>query len=166
MNLSRIARAILIASAAISASACHHVDDDRIPPAPVRITFNTIGDWHTYGVAGVGQPRVFRVADHLPPGFPYTALSYTGFGGVLLVGDIHGQPVAYDLACPVEAKATVRVRYVEDDMTAECPVCHSVYELVTNYGNPIAGTAAERGYALRRYAVVPGMQGEYMVITR
>lgn len=164
--ISRAARALLAALLACSAAACHHVDDDRIPPVPVRVSFNTIGDWHAYGVAGVGVPRIFSKADMLPPGFPYPALSYTGFGGVMLIGDIHGNPVAYDLACPVEVKASVRVQYVEDDMTAECPVCHSVYELVTNYGNPIAGPAAQRGYALRRYSVVPGLEGEYMVITR
>ncbi len=166
MNLLNTARALACAALALAAAACHHVDDDRIPPVPVRVAFNTIGDWHTYGVSGVSSPRIFRVADRLPAGFPYTALSYTGFGGIIMVGDIHGRPVAYDLACPVEVKPTVRVQYVEDDMTAECPVCHSVYELVTNYGNPIAGPAAQRGYALQRYSVIPGLQGEYMLITR
>lgn len=147
-------------------TACHHIDDDRIPPAAVHIAFNTIGDWHTWGVAGVGQPRSFILADRTPAGFPYTALSQTGFGGVMLIGDIHGNPVAYDLSCPYEAKPTVRVRFVPSDMTVECPVCHSIFEVVTNYGQPLSGPAADRGYGLRRYNVGPGFAGEYMVVTR
>lgn len=140
--------------------------DDRIPPAAVHVAFNTIGDWHTYGVSGVGQPRLFILEQRQPSGFPYTATSHTGFGGIMLVGDIHGNPMAYDLACPVEARTSTRVQFISDDMTAECPVCHSVYEIVTNYGQPLSGPAADRGYGLRRYRVAPGLAGEYMIITR
>lgn len=156
---------IFIILAALLAG-CHHMHDDRIPPAAVHVAFNTIGDWHTYGVSGVGQPRLFILEQRQPSGFPYTATSHTGFGGIMLVGDIHGNPMAYDLACPVEARTSTRVQFISDDMTAECPVCHSVYEIVTNYGQPLSGPAADRGYGLRRYRVAPGLAGEYMIITR
>lgn len=147
-------------------SGCHHIDDDRIPPAAVHIAFNTIGDWHTWGVAGVGQPRSFILELREPSGFPYTALSHTGFGGVILMGDIHGNPIAYDLSCPVEARQTTRLRFLQDEMKLECPVCHSTFDAVTNYGQPLSGPAAEKGYGLRRYNVSPGLSGEYKVITR
>ncbi len=159
-------RKILFSALLALLCSCHHIDDDRIPPVPVHIAFNTIGDWHTWGVSGVGQPRTFILEQHQPAGFPYTALSQTGFGGVILMGDIHGNPVAYDLACPVEARQSTRLFFVEEDMTLECPVCHSTFECVTNYGQPLSGEAANRGYGLRIYHVIPGLSGEYMIITR
>jgi len=165
--MSRILRAAsILLAVTFTIVSCHHLDDDRIPPVAVRVPFNTVGDWNLYGVAGAGQYRYFIKSEKQPVGYPYTALSYTGFGGILLVSDIHGNPVAYDLACPVECKSDIRVSVITDQMIAECPVCHSTYDIVTNYGHPLSGKAAERGYGLRRYLVVGGPQGEYMVITR
>jgi len=151
---------------AAALSGCDRVDNKRIPPAAVHIAFNTVGDWHRYGVAGAGQYKYFIKADREPADYPYTALSYTGFGGVLLISDIFGNPKAYDLSCPVEARSDVRIRMVEDEMIAECPVCHSTYDVVTNYGNPLGGKAAVEGYGLRVYNVLAGLNGEYMVISR
>ena len=145
---------------------CRHVDNERIPPCAVYVPFKTVGEWHLYGVAGAGSYRNFIKQDLVPAGYPYTALSATGFGGVLLIGDVLGNFVAYDLACPVECRADVRIRVNQDNLTAECPVCHSVYDIVTNYGAPIGGPAVEDAYGLRRYFVGPGAQGEYMVISR
>lgn len=147
-------------------SACHSIDDDRIPPVNVYLNFNTVGDWTLYGVPGAGSYREFIKANRVPSGYPYSALSATGFGGVLLVGDVHSQPVAYDLACPVECRSDVRIKVDTESLTAECPQCHSVYDIVTNYGYPLSGKAAEKGYGLQRYRVSPGNNGEYMVVTR
>lgn len=118
-----------------------------------------------YGVSGAGDTRRFIMADHEPANYPYTALTATGYGGILLVADIHSQPVAYDLACPVECKSTTRVRFDAEAMVAECPVCHSTYDVVTNYGYPLSGPAAAKGYALQLYAVVAGANGLYRLIT-
>lgn len=160
----RAALAALLLSC-IGLSGCSTIDDDRIPPAPVRIVFENVGQWNTFGIGGALDYRRFIKEEHTPSGFPYTALTYTGFGGVLLVGDINGEPAAYDLACPVECKQTVRV-FVNDDNRAECPVCHSTYEIFTNHGYPLSGLAQERDYGLTVYRVFPGQQGEYMVISR
>lgn len=151
---------------AVALAGCDHVDNKRIPPAAVHVPFNTVGDWHRYGVAGAGQYKYFIKADREPADYPYTALSHTGFGGILLISDIFGNPKAYDLACPVEARSDVRIRMVADEMIAECPVCHSTYDVVTNYGNPLAGKAAVEGYGLCIYNVLAGLNGEYMVISR
>lgn len=166
MFLKRLIEIICLAATILFAASCHHIDDDRLPPSPVHIAFETVGDWNVYGVAGAGTYRKFIKSDKEPQGFPYTALSYTGFGGILLIADVHGNPIAYDLACPVECRADVRVRIIASDLQAECPVCHSVYELITNYGHPLSGLAAERGYGLQRYYAGPGMTGEYMLISR
>lgn len=150
----------------LAASSCHHIDDDRIPPAPVYLQFNTIGDWNVYGVSGAGVHRHFIKELRQPAGYPYTALSATGFGGVLLIGDVHGQPVAYDMCCPVECRSDVRIQVVQADLVAECPKCHSTYDIVTNYGYPLSGPAAEKGYGLQRYYVHAGNNGEYRIVTR
>lgn len=52
--------------------------------------------------------------------YPYTALDETGYGGVLLLSDVHGVPKAYDAACPVEVKRDVRV-FINGSHEAECP---------------------------------------------
>lgn len=147
-------------------AACHRLDDDRIPPAPVRLVFNTVAEWNTYGVSGALNHKRYIKSERVPSNYPYTALSQTGFGGILLVGDVLGAPRAYDLACPVECKADVRIVVDEDALNAYCPKCHSVYSIFTNYGQPLAGPAAEYGYGLRQYYAGAGQQGEYMLVTR
>lgn len=149
-----------------AASGCHTIDNRRLPPVNVRIAFANQGDWVTYGVAGAASWRIFIRQDRIPANFPYTALTYTGFGGVLLVCDVMGTPVAYDLSCPVECKQDIRVAVNPVDNVAECPVCHSTYEVFTNLGHPLSGPAAEHGYGLEVYNVGPGPAGEYMLISR
>ncbi len=138
--------------AGIAAISCQTVDDNRIPPAPVHISFATVGDWNIYGVAGALSARRFIKADRIPANFPYADVSATGFGGVLLVSDFDGGYRAYDLSCPVEAKRDVRIFVDEELSVGECPVCHSTYD-VFRFGNPLTGPAAEHGYALSRYRV-------------
>lgn len=149
----------------VCASSCHTLDDDRLPAAAVSLSFYTLADWNTYGVGGAMQYRRFIKSERIPSNYPYTALSYTGYGGLLLVCDIIGNPIVYDLACPVECKYSVRIAVDEETMTAECPVCHSTYEIFSQYGQPLSGLAAERGYGLKRYRIGAGSNGEYMVIT-
>lgn len=147
-------------------SGCKHLDDDRIPPAPVNLKFNTIAEWNTYGVPGAMNHKRYIKSERIPRDFPYVALSQTGFGGILIVGDILGAPRAYDLACPVECKADVRIVVDPDAANAYCPKCHSVYDIFTNYGQPLSGPAHDYGYGLQKYYIGAGYQGEYMVVSR
>lgn len=134
---------------------------------PVNITFQSAGMWETYGVPGATDFRRFIREMQEPAGFPYTAMTYTGFGGVLLVGDILGEPQAFDLACPVEAQYNVRINIDREQNVARCPECGSTYDVFANYGIPISGPAVTRKYALTRYHVSYGSGPlEYMVITR
>lgn len=157
---------IIAIEVAILGTGCRNVDDDRIPFAPVRITFTTSGDWITYGVGGAGDFQRFIIQERIPTGFPYTITSATGFGGVLLVSDYDGQLRAFDLACPVECRSTVRIRPVIDSGTprGECPECHSTYDIF-RWGGPLGGPAATKGYGLTHYLVGPGFNGETMIIT-
>lgn len=143
---------------------CRHTDDDRIPWADVRIAFNSPAEWEIYGTPAAMDYRRFVRTERIPADFPYTALTYTGFGGVLLVADVMGNPQAFDLACPVEVRYDVRL-FINDHYEAECPVCHSTYDVFLNYGAPLSGPAAKKGYSLTRYRVVEGSGGEYRLVT-
>lgn len=167
-------KSLVIALAAASlcvASACQGLDDDRIPPLAVSINLGNQGLWNTYGVAGFGLSRRFIRELGEPSGYSYTDRTYTGFGGVLLIGGMDpftndtNQPQAYDLACPVECKADVRVYVDPDNFEAVCPVCHSRYDVTMAGGTPLSGPAKEYRYALRRYQCLAAQAGGY-IITR
>ncbi len=149
---------------AMASYSCHHIDSHRLHVAYVNVTFLTVGDWNFYGVSGAGQHKRFILQEKLPAGFPYTAMSSTGLGGILLCTTYTAQPVAYDLACPVECRSDVRV-FVNENNEAECPKCHSRYYIFESPGHPISGPAAEDGFSLQVYHVGPGRSGEYMVVS-
>lgn len=149
----------------LAVASCGHYEN-RIPPMPVRVTFPTVGDWNVYGISGAYSYKYFIKSQMIPAGFPYTALSETGFGGVLLTTDMHGDAHAYDMACPVELRHDVRIGIDPEKMIARCDLCGSTYDVFDNYGMPLGGPARDREYRLARYNVIPGGAGEYMVITR
>ena len=152
-------------------AACDSVTDNRIPYADVHLTFHTVGDWNIHGVKGdaadyniyIYKPgTTYRV----PLDFPYTDLDRTGYGGILLVTDVVGECVAYDLSCPYEARPETRITVPVGELYAECPVCGSTFDIFTNHGNPRTGPAYDKGYALARYSVVSGGALNYRVVTR
>ena len=148
--------------------ACNRIDDNRIPPMNVNIVFTTDGMWSKYGVSGALDSRRFikSFSDPVPADFPYTVATYTGFGGVLLVGDLYGNPLAYDLSCPYEAKSDVRVHIDAEHNDAVCDHCGSTYDVFGGGGRPLSGPSAERGYGLTRYRVLEGGALNYRVIVR
>ena len=152
----------------VAACGCDHVDFDRIPPTNVRLSFDTRAEWERYGTPGALDHRRFILDGNLrvPSDFPWTGLTYTGFGGILLVGDLSGAPYAYDLACPVEVNRNVRIEIDTQDNVAYCPKCGSRYSVFNNYGSPISGEARKLKRGLRRFNVGPGMNGEFMVVSR
>ncbi|MDE6377323.1 MAG: hypothetical protein K2K72_01100 [Duncaniella sp.] len=150
---------------------CDSVDDERIPYAPVHLSFANEADWLTWGVPEVSagwRRYIYRPGsrDNIPVGYPYKGVDATGYGGLLLVTDALGNPVAYDLACPYEARPEVRIEVPEGELFARCPKCGSTYDIFTNHGNPRSGPAADRHYGLRRYSVVSGGPLEYRAVTR
>lgn len=156
--------AMAIALSAMAFTSCHHLDNHRLHVGYVNLTFLTQGDWTVYGVSGAGQWKRFIISERIPSNFPYTALMSTGVGGILLCTTYTAEPVAYDLACPVECRADVRV-FVNEDNEAECPKCHSRYDIFESLGHPIAGPAAEDGFGLQIYRVGPGPRGEFMTVS-
>ena len=150
----------------LAISGCHGVETDRIPPVPVYLPFNSAGEWAVYGTPGATSWRLFVKEERVPAEYSFSAVSMTGYGGVLLCGDVFGAPVAYDAACPVECRRDVRVDIDSETLTARCPVCGSEFDVFSNYGYPLSGKAASLGYGLKRYYVGAGRSGEYMVVTQ
>ena len=153
------------AAAAIVFAGCDRLDDDRVPLQPVNISFTTVAEWNIYGVSGAMTWKEFIRDLRRPADFPFKATTYTGFGGVLLVSDVLGNPRAYDLSCPVERRRDVRVAVQpSEDYLVRCPECGSTYNVFSLMGHPVGGEAAEKGYALRPYVVSAGFGGEYMLV--
>ena len=154
---------VLALFAVILSQSCSKVDSNRIPYSPVNIPLNNDGLWNTYGVSATGMSNIFIKPD-VPSRSFYSAMSYTGYGGVLLFCNGMGVPVAYDLSCPVEVKKSIRI-FVNEAMEAECPQCGSRYNILLGDGGPISGPAAEdkKKYGLQRYKVVPQANGGYII---
>lgn len=159
-----IAVAAILVVGAFPFAGCHSIDDDRTPPAGVWIPFVSQSDWILYGTPGALDTREFIKSEGIPENFFYTAIMNTGYGGVLLVGDLQGNPAAYDLSCPVENRPDIRIKVDHEALDAYCPVCGSRYSIFNNYGYPLSGPAAKHGYALRTYNITGGPNGEYRVI--
>lgn len=146
---------------------CESVNDERIPYAMVKIDLSNQGLWDIYGVHGYGQYRYFIREEKIPSNYPYTALTYTGFGGVLLISgrshDDYNAPLAYDMACPVEAKNNVRIAIDPEKLEAYCPKCMSRYDVCEGDGRPISGEALTRNYGLTKYRVFSATNGGYTI---
>ena len=104
---------IVVSLVAMAFGGCNAIDNTRIPALAVNIRLTKIGLWNTYGVAGFGQYRYFIKENREPSNFPYTETTYTGYGGVLLIGGMDpftsetNVPLAYDMSCPVECKREI-----------------------------------------------------------
>ncbi|GHT11919.1 hypothetical protein FACS189415_0100 [Bacteroidia bacterium] len=96
-----------------------------------------------------------------------------GFGGILVINGMGVEPLnlfAYDLACPVEAQRNIKIKpdntsapgaEIPMAMTATCPKCGAVYNIVNGYGTPQSGTKL----FLKTYKVVSESGGrQYRVI--
>ena len=157
-------RYISVIVAMFALLSCSDVNDDRIPVTAVNIDLGNQGYWDTYGVHTVGQFRYFIKSEKQPADFPYTAMTYTGFGGILLVTDLSGSPLAYDLACPVECTPNVRVVFDTSTLQAVCHKCGSRYDVCEFNGSPLSGPAHEHKYGLRRYRAVRASAGGYTIV--
>ena len=145
-------------------TSCDKVDDERIPPIPVYLNFNNTGLWNTYGVSGYGHYRFFSRENGIPANYSYKINDYTGFGGVMLIYGIDG-PLAYDRACPVEAKKDVGLYIDEDNFEAYCKKCGSRYNVCEAFGAPVSGEAVDKKFGLRRINVLPS-GGGYIISSR
>lgn len=144
-------------------SSCgNSVNNKRIPSYPVDINLSTPGLWNSYGIGGIGLYKIFKKGEQ-PSNFPWLATTYTGYGGVLLVGVDPAAffadeawpylPMAFDLACPVEIDPKVTVSVDEAKFEALCHKCESRYTLFSG-GGPVSGPAVGYKYGLQPYKCV------------
>ncbi len=137
----------------IIATSCDGGDRDRIPAAAVWVEFANQAMWDLYGVSGSFIHRRFIRNQKIPAGFPYTDLSATGYGGLMLITNEHGVPYVYDLCCPVEINSNIRIEFDENNLCLRCPKCGSTYDITT--GGPMTGTAKDGRYFLQSYNIAP-----------
>ena len=141
--------------------ACDKIDNKTLPQYTVRIDLGSYALWNTYGVNGMGDFRIFNRDKNLPANFPYNVNTFTGYGGVLLMMGME-YPLAYDMACPVEASQNVTMSIDADNLEAVCPRCGSHYNPLTGAGGPVSGVAIKNKVGMRQYHVNPINGGYYI----
>lgn len=163
-------KGLILLLCAAGLASCESDSPGHFPSMPVTISLDDPGLWNTYGVSALGQTRSFIKANRQPSGFAYTDATYTGLGGVLLICGIDGLsgqtgvPLAYDLSCPVECKADVRVAVDPATFEAICQKCGSHYNVYDAGGATISGKAAEEKIrGLQRYSCLPAATGGYTI---
>ena len=145
----------------VMASGCDKIDNKVVPSFVVRIDLGNIALWNAYGVAGMGDYRIFSREKQLPSNFPYNVNTYTGYGGVLLMMGLE-MPMAYDLSCPVEMSRDVILTINPDNFDAVCPRCGSRFNPLTGAGGPLSGVAINNKVGMRQYRVIPS-NGGYII---
>ena len=161
MKFFKIIKALAVVILMTANSACDHIDNKVIPRFTVRIDLGGYAMWNTYGVAGMGDYRIFNREKNLPANFPFNVNTYTGFGGVLLMMGMDG-PMAYDLSCPVEATRDITLSINPENFEAVCPKCNSHYDPMMNAGAPVKGVAINNKVGMRQYRVLPS-NGGYVI---
>lgn len=166
--LKRIVRVFSALLLAVAIGSCSNSDNDVVPLMPVSINLGDAALWNTYGVSGIGMFRYFIKELKQPEGFFYSENTYTGYGGVLLIGgmsEVDAVPLAYDLSCPVECSRNIRVEVDLNTLNAVCPVCHSVYEVLFGSGWAVAGYAYDQKprLKLRSFKCIPYGYGGYII---
>ena len=145
----------------VMSSSCDHIDNKTLPNFTVRIDLGSYALWNTYGVNGMGDYRIFNRDKRLPSNFPYNVNTFTGYGGVLLMMGMDA-PMAYDLACPVEASQDVVLSISADNFDAVCPRCNSHFDPLMNAGGPVSGVAIKNKVGMRQYRVTPSNGGYFI----
>ncbi len=152
---------IVLTALLLLSSSCEHIDNKVVPRFMVRIDLGNYALWNTYGVAGIGDYRIFDRSRNLPANFPYNVNTYTGYGGVLIIMGMDG-PLAYDLACPVEAAQNVTLSIDNDKFEAVCSNCGSRFDPLMGAGGPVKGVAINNKVGMRQYRVMPS-NGGYII---
>ena len=83
-----------------------------------------------------------------------------GYGGILVYIGFDNQYYAFDMSCPYESKASIKV-YPNDIGQAVCETCGTVFDIGYGIGNPSSGPAKE---VLKRYRA--NVSGNILYITR
>lgn len=131
---------------------CTKTEEARIPYRPVNLKLYL--NFEDKELSSPGNSRIYTAKD-------VTATERAGFGGVIVYHSPYGDYVAYDLACPYEAKTSSLVEIKEQGSPyAVCPHCKSEYDLSLGY--PREGSIST--YRLQPYNVYPQSATELVVL--
>ena len=126
---------------AFSLASCKDNVQSSIPDFPVYLQLNLTAEFSTFKNSS-GQFLVFEK--------PRTANERVGFGGIILCSGIslddsgNSQYFAFDMACPYEAKTSIKVHPDSTGLPyVICEKCGSVFDVGLGYGNPLSGPAKD-----------------------
>lgn len=139
-----------------------YLRDEQIESSPVYLTFSQ-AEWMKFGVISIGTNRYFNKSQSLPANFTYKENFATGFGGILLVGGVGGEPYAYDASCPNEGDASVVISIDRNSFEAVCPKCNSHFDVINGTGVSVSGPASEKHYVLKQYKSIKNADGGYTI---
>jgi len=139
---------------ALSFASCNDNVQSTIPDYPVYIELNlTTAPYNTFKNS-YNHFFYFKTLTGLP------VTSRIGYGGIIVCTGFEGAYYAFDMACPYEAKSTIRV-YPNDIGQAVCEKCGSVFDIGYGIGNPSSSPAKE---TLKRYRA--SLSGDILYISR
>lgn len=130
---------------------CNDNPVSSIPDYPVHLQLNLTTTYPTFKNS-VNQFLLFEKRRF--------ETDYTGFGGILVYTGFDGNYYAFDMACPYEAKNSIKV-YPNEIGQAICKECGSVFDISYGIGNPVSGAAKE---VLKRYKT--SVSGDILYISR
>lgn len=118
------------------ALSCDKTEQNYFPPYPVSLELDL--SFEDKDLVGVMAYKTYILGQTSG----LSAVERTGLGGILVYHDAFGYK-AYDLACPHEMNATVRVTMDEDAINAVCPKCGSVFNIFEASGAVVKGPATQ-----------------------
>lgn len=131
-------------------SGCDDNYISSIPDYPVRLQLNLTSTYPNFK----DNPNSFLIFDK-----PVQATDRVGFGGVIVYVGFDANYYAFDLACPYEAKQSIKVK-PNDLGQLVCETCGTVYDISYGIGNPVEGPSKE---ILKRYKT--SLQGDILYVT-
>jgi nitrite reductase/ring-hydroxylating ferredoxin subunit len=130
---------------------CDDTYISSIPNYPVSLQLNLTSTYPIFKNS-INQFLIFQK--------PVTATDRIGYGGILVYTGFDQEYYAFDMACPYEAKSTIRVK-PNDLGQAICDSCKTVYDISLGLGIPISGPSKEM---LRKYKT--SVDGDYLYVFR
>ncbi|MGI6572717.1 MAG: hypothetical protein ACOX19_04705 [Fermentimonas sp.] len=130
-------------------SCTNELPRQTIPYAPVNIQIDLNGLDHE-----LRNPLAYKVFTEKGR---RTDVERFGYSGVLVTSNADGTAMyAYDLCCPHEKKREVRV-VPEDNGTATCSTCGTVFVTLYGLGTPEKGPSTQPLQCYRVISIAPGM---------
>lgn len=141
-------------------SMCQDPNLKRVPDTPVFLRLSLTGQYPTFR-DNINDTLVFT-----KPRIGYEREDQLGYGGILIVvgiGEKGTDYFAYDLCCPFEVQANIRV-YPDGNGHAKCRVCGSTFYLTDGWGRVTKGPSK---WSLKRYQAefINSLSQDYVIVT-